>query len=58
MTNILWIIVAAIVGLWLLSLVLKLFGFFIGIAMFVLHYALIAAIIIVVFNLLTGRKKL
>jgi hypothetical protein len=46
-----WAIVAVLVALWLLGLVLRAFGGLI-------HLLLIAALVVVVYRLLTGRRVL
>ena len=47
----LWAIVAVLVALWLLGLVLRAFGGLI-------HLLIIAALVVVVYRLLTGRRVL
>ena len=49
LVNILWTVAAIVVVLWLLGLVFGLLGNFI-------HILLIVAAIIIVYNLLTGRR--
>jgi len=58
LANILWIIAGIFLALWILSIVLFLLGILVHIALVLLKYALIAAVVIVVFNLITGRKKI
>jgi hypothetical protein len=45
----LWTIVAVLLALWFLGLLLRAFG---G----VIHFLLIAALVVVIYRLLTGRK--
>jgi hypothetical protein len=49
LANILWFVVAVVIILWLLGLLLKIGEGFI-------HILLVIAAIIIVYNLLTGRK--
>jgi hypothetical protein len=49
LANILWIVVVALVVLWLLGLVASIGGQLI-------HVLLVIAVIVVVYNLLTGRR--
>lgn len=49
MASLLWTIVAILVALWLLGLVLHIGGALI-------HFLLVVALVVFVFNLLTGRK--
>lgn len=50
MGGLLWIVFVVIVGIWLLGLVLDVAGGFI-------HLLLIVAVIVLVYNLLTGRRN-
>jgi hypothetical protein len=49
LANILWIVIVALVVLWLLGLVA-------GIGGQLIHALLVIAVIVVVYNLLTGRR--
>jgi hypothetical protein len=49
LANILWLVVAVIVALWLLGLVTRVAGNLI-------HLLLIVALIVIVYNLITGRS--
>jgi hypothetical protein len=57
MVNILWIIAAVFVGLWILGGIFALLGFMIHIALILLYYALIIAIVIVIYDFTTRRMK-
>ena len=49
LANIIWLIVVVVVVLWLLGLVTRIAGGFI-------HLLLIVALILIVYNLITGRR--
>ncbi len=49
LTNILWLVVAVIVALWLIGLVANIAGNLI-------HLLLIVALIVLVYNFITGRR--
>ncbi len=51
MANILWIIAVILIALWVL-------GFLIHIAGMLIHLALLVAVMIIIYNLITGRKRL
>ena len=51
LTNILWLVVVVIVALWLIGLVAKVAGNLI-------HLLLIVALLVLVYNLLTGRRRI
>ena len=51
MANILWIIAFILIALWVL-------GFLIHIAGMLIHLALLVAVMIIIYNLITGRKRL
>jgi uncharacterized membrane protein YtjA (UPF0391 family) len=53
LANIIWIVVVVLVVLWLLSLVLNLAAGALGWAV---HLLLVIAVILIVYNLITGRK--
>ncbi|HEX9990037.1 MAG TPA: lmo0937 family membrane protein [Chloroflexia bacterium] len=53
LANIIWIIVVVLVVLWLLSLVLNLAAGALGWAV---HLLLVIAVILIVYNLITGRR--
>jgi hypothetical protein len=57
MITILWIIAAVVLAFLIVGWVLALLGFFVHIIFFILHYALIAIVAIVIFNLIAGRMK-
>ena len=51
LANILWLVVVVIVALWLIGLVAKVAGNLI-------HLLLIVALLVLVYNLLTGRRRI
>ncbi|AYC30393.1 lmo0937 family membrane protein [Paenisporosarcina cavernae] len=51
MGRLLWLVIVVLVVLWLLGLVFKIGGGLI-------HLLLVIAVIVIIFNLLTGRKRL
>jgi uncharacterized membrane protein YtjA (UPF0391 family) len=53
LANIIWIVVVVLVVLWLLSLVLNLAAGALGWAV---HLLLVIAVILIVYNLITGRR--
>jgi hypothetical protein len=57
MANIIWIIVAVLVGLWILGGILTLLGFLVHVALILLKYALFVAIILAIFNLIAARLR-
>jgi hypothetical protein len=58
MANILWIIAAAFIILWILGGVLWLLGAVVHLALLLLHYALIVAVIVIAYNLITRKRRL
>lgn len=55
LANIIWTVVVILVVLWLLGLVLNIAGWA---ASGLIHILLVIAVILVVYNLLTGRRTL